>query len=627
MLISGLAALVGCEEVFENRHEVTDNSFEVRTDIQWDSQHMAYAMNLTLSKGVEGEYQFSYNIDSLPGLSLMDMSRTEVKSGSTLTLGEKTAISFLLPELSSAVKHSLNMEFSKEGISRKYEITLPEGQKTIFSISVNPSADLDRSLLTVTGGDESSRTSYLLSFQIDGQSTGSVKYQGTAVEKNISIDFSKSDSFIFELPALDPGQHSVTVTAQSQYSSCSETAIFSEPSRFIYEAWVEWDAEYMANTLAVELLQGEEGEYKLDYEISGGELPEDVASQVNNLSFLSGSAFPSGSTVELKRKAPTYFLIPSHVVGSDYSVRVILSNDELVKAETVSLANTSNDIIDVEVDASDKYTYSLVKLTNLRGDEATAYKVSFKLDGKPLEGVKYNNATVKTSIDINFLSKWEHSFELPYLAYGSHTLTVVIASSRTTREFTRTFKEPKRKSTTLALAYNSYSGQLTMASDYNPYSTNFSVSASVTVKGSVTYRHTQAIGIADPQTVNFTETAEASVKITPGITAAAIDSGALKKALDKVFSNTRTDAANWIGNGNARTLHADIKSVDIKFTIHSLGANEGCTPVKITPTSSSSFPIKYTYTGDTWNNNSGYVKTISPTFTINGKSASSITEL
>ncbi len=627
MLVSWLAVLTGCEEVFENRHEVIDNSFEVRTDIQWNPQHMAYSMNLTLSKGIDGEYLFSYNIDSLPSLRLLDMNRTEVKSGSMLSLSGKTAISFLLPELAASGRHSLNMEFSKDGISRKYEVNLPDRQKTIFSVSVNPSADLDRTLLTVAGGDESSKTSYQLSFLIDGQSTGSVKYQGTAVEKSISIDFSKSDSFIFELPALDPGQHSVTVTAQSQYSSHSETAIFSEPSRFIYDAWVEWDAEYMANRLGIELLQGEEGAYRLDYEISGGNLPEDIASQVNNLSFMSGSVFPSGNPIELKRKTPSYFILPSHVHGSDYGIKVILSNDELVKAETVSLANTSNDIISVEVDASDKYTYSLVKLTNLRGEEATTYKVSFKLDGKPLEGVKYKSAEIKSSVDINFLSAWEHSFELPYLAYGSHTLTVVIASTKTTREFEQTFKEPKRKSTTLELAYNSYSGQLTLASDYNPYSTNFSVSASITVKGSVTYRHEQAIGIADPQTENFTQTAEASVKITPGITAVTIDNGALKKALDKVFGNTRTDAANWIGNGNARTLHADIKSVDIKFTIHSLGANEGCTPVKITPTSSSSFPIKYTYTGNTWNNNSGYVKTVSPTFTINGKSAASITEL
>ncbi len=626
-LISVIIALTGCESLFESRHEVVDNSFEIKTDIAWNAEHMTYSVSLSLAKGVKGEYDFVYNIDSVNTLMLMDTNRTEVKSGTILNLNGKEAVTFMLPYLSDDSKHSLNMEFTKESITRSYSIALPEGGKSIFTVKVNPSVDLERTLLSVTGSEESSKASYLMSFQIDGKQSTSVKYQGAPVEKGVNVDFAKSNTYIFEMPALDPGQHSVTVTALSQFSSHSVSEHFSEPNRFIYEAYVEWNAEYMANMLKINLLQGIEGSYRLDYRIDGGTLPEEVASKVNYLTYLSGSMLANGSNIDLRKNTPSVFLLPAHACGSDYSISLTLSNDELTKTEKVDLSNLSDKILSIDVDASDKYTYSLVKLTNLRGDEASSYKVSFKLDGTPLEGVKYNNTAVKGSIDINFQSKWEHTFELPYLAYGSHTLAVTIASSKTSKEFTATFKEPKRKSTTLNLAYNSYTGQLTVASDYNPYSTNFSISASVTVKGSITYRHTQAIGIADPQTVYFTETAESTIKLVPGITAAAIDGGVLKKTLDKVFNNTRTDAANWLGNGNARTLNADITSVELRFTIHSLGANEGCTPVKITPTVKTSFPVKYTYKGTTWNHNSGYVNTLYPTYTINGKSASSISEL
>ena len=39
--------------------------------------------------------------------------------------------------------------------------------------------------------------------------------------------------------------------------------------------------------------------------------------------------------------------------------------------------------------------------------------------------------------------------------------------------------------------------------------------------------------------------------VTPGITAVTVDKGLLKGLMDKVFGNTRVDASNFIGNGNA----------------------------------------------------------------------------
>ncbi len=624
--ICAFLSLVGCDTVMNPSHEVSDNSFEVKTAIEWNAERMSYVANISLAKGEPGEYQFCYNIDSVSTLQIMDMSKSPVKSGSVLNLSKEAPLQFLLPSLNSDAKHSLNMEFSREGVCRKYSVALESGEKAIFTLSVNAAANLQNSILTIKGCEGSSKGQYDISFQIDGKDCKEVMYNGSVVDKGITLDFSIGDTFSFALPSLISGQHTVTVKASTVYNSFSATAVYTEPSRFLFEAKVVWDAEYMANMLIVSLLQGEAGEYALDYEIRGGNLPEEIASKINYLTTVSGDVFSSGSKISLT-KEPVCFLLPSHAEGEAYDIVLKISNDDLSKEKAVNLAGVSNSIIKMEVDALENYTYSQIKLSNLRGEEATSYKVSFKMDGTPLAGVKYNGNEIKSNISVNFQSIWEHKFELPYISFGTHTIEVTISSSKTSRSHSVTFKEPKRKSTTLELAYNSFTGKLTMASDHNPYSTNFSISTSITVKGKVTYRHVQAIGIADPQTEYFTETAEYTIKITPGITASAIDNGVLKKTLDKVFSNTRTDAANWIGNGNARELHADITSVDLKFTIHSLGANEGCTPVNITPKSSSSFPIKYTYTGNTWLQNSGYVKTVSPSFTINGKSATSATEL
>ena len=88
--------------------------------------------------------------------------------------------------------------------------------------------------------------------------------------------------------------------------------------------------------------------------------------------------------------------------------------------------------------------------------------------------------------------------------------------------------------------------------------------------------------------------------------------------MDKVYSNTRVDAANAIGNGNARELHADITSVELKFTVTSGGATAGRTSVVISP--SNSLPVKYLYKGATWLRSANTTQTISPSYTVNGKS-------
>ena len=181
-----------------------------------------------------------------------------------------------------------------------------------------------------------------------------------------------------------------------------------------------------------------------------------------------------------------------------------------------------------------------------------------------------------------------------------------------------TFTEPERKPTQLTFSYNDITGQIMLLSGHNPLQTEFDITLDITVKGQVTYRHKQFFGVADPETVKFTETGQARCSLVPGLTAKTVDSGKLKELMDKVYSNTRVDASNAIGNGNARELHADITSVELKFTITSGGATPGKTSVAIYP--SSYLPVKYLYKSATWLRSANTTQTISPSYTVNGKS-------
>ncbi len=378
---------------------------------------------------------------------------------------------------------------------------------------------------------------------------------------------------------------------------------------------VIWNADHMAYVLNLALSYGEAGEYQMRYTIDGKTSAK--------LKSLSGTDLISGDAVRLSGGTVLSCVIPALPSGK-HSLSMEFERDGVGRSCTVNLPDTGQKAVGVEVSASEDESYTSVTLKSLVGGSAVKYTVSFFLDGQELEGMKYLGNPIGSSIELEFGKGSSHVLEMPYIVSGSHLLLVEVKSDVASESTSISFNEPQRRKTSLKLAYNSYTGRLTLVSDYNPLSTEFTISVGITVKGAVTYRHEQFFGIADPKTEYFTETAQASADIVPGINAVDIDGGALKKVMDNVFGHTKTDAANSIGNGNARTLHTDITSVDLKFTIHSGGEFAGETPVTISPATGKAFPITYQYTGQTWNHSSGYFLVISPTFKVNGMSPSSV---
>ena len=370
---------------------------------------------------------------------------------------------------------------------------------------------------------------------------------------------------------------------------------------------VAFNSEYLSNTLSVRLDSGTEGAYVLNYII-------DTLSTVH-LTTLRGNEVESGDKCDLSLKNPQLFLLPK-LSGDSHTLYMEFEREGVSRRDTVTFKTES--AVAVRMDCSEDLDFTRVILSNRMGSSLTAYEVTFYLDGDLLSGMKYLGSEFGGSIELDFARSESYTFELPYIVSGEHTLRTEISSELGSEISVVTFTEPERKPTQLTFSYNDITGQIMLLSGHNPLQTEFDITLDITVKGQVTYRHKQFFGVADPETVKFTETGQARCSLVPGLTAKTVDSGKLKELMDKVYSNTRVDASNAIGNGNARELYADITSVELKFTITSGGATPGKTSVAIYP--SGYLPVKYLYKSATWLRSANTTQTISPSYTVNGKS-------
>ncbi len=388
---------------------------------------------------------------------------------------------------------------------------------------------------------------------------------------------------------------------------------------FEVSADVAWNAERLAYTLMVSLSSGADGDYVLHYLIDSDPTAKLLSSD--------GRAVETGDRIPLSTKATAILVLPSLPSSTGHSITMEFSREGVSRTVDMDLPDTGRGGIGIRLDSSQELEFSRVVLTNLMGPAVSTYRVTFQLDGEPLTGIKFLSQTFGGSMDLDFARSESYTFELPYLVAGEHILQVDIKSNLGSESSRIVFTEPQRRQTALTIRYNHYSGALTAESAFNPLETAFEFTVGIRVTGSVTYRHRQFLGIADEKTESFSASGEAVSRVTPGAIAASIDGGKLKALLDEVFSHTRTDAANSIGNGNSRTLHPDINTVTLAVSVRSLGDHAGKTAVSLSPGSGANLPIQYTYTGTTWDRSSGFVRVVYPSYTVNGRSPSSITVL
>ena len=411
------------------------------------------------------------------------------------------------------------------------------------------------------------------------------------------------------------------VTAALLLSGCShfDGEITLRSLGFEVGSEVVWNAEYMAYTLRLSLDEGEDGEYAFSYLVDSDPLV--------SLTLPGGGAVASGGEIALKSGGKKIFLLPALAPGKKHTLLMEFSRGGVSRTYSISLPDTSGKGILVRMDTDPELDFSRVILTNSMGPSVTGYSVTFYLDGELLTGIKYMSNTFSGSMEIDFARSESYTFELPYLVSGEHVLKVDVRSSLGSESTRLAFTEPQRRQTALSFSYNDFTGRLMLESAYNPLQTSFDITLDITVRGEVTYRHPLFFGIADPATETFTLTGETTARLVPGLIPAQVDGGRLKALMDGVFSNVRDHAANAIGNGNRKELHADITSVDLAFSIHSLGDYAGRTVVTVSPSSGAGLPITYTYTGETWSHDPGDRAVIHPSLSVNGGSPSSARQL
>jgi len=377
-----------------------------------------------------------------------------------------------------------------------------------------------------------------------------------------------------------------------------------------------WNSDYLSWTLRLSLESGESGDYIFSYIVDSDPLVK--------LRSTGGGAIESGREMSLSDKAGAVLLLPQLTSGKVHTLSMEFTREGVSRTYTLTLPDTAQRGLGVSIDADPEKDFSGVTITSLMGLTVTSYNVTFILDGELLSGIKYMGGTFGGSMDLDFSEAESFFFELPYLLAGEHVLRVEVRSSKGSESSQTSFTEPQRRRTALHFYYNDFSGRLMVESAYNPLNTSFEITSDISVSGTITYRPPQFFGIADPETENFSKSSEASSRVTPGITPVAFDGGRLKALMDEIYSITREDAANAIGNGNRRTLHADITAVTLRLTVHSQGEYAGKVVVTLTPSSGTGFPIKYTYAEETPTRDGGTLQTIYPTYTVNGKSPSSI---
>lgn len=377
---------------------------------------------------------------------------------------------------------------------------------------------------------------------------------------------------------------------------------------------VAFDADYLCSTLSLSLSQGTDGEYTFNYSVDGG--------ATQKLSELGGSAVESGEAVDLSAGNPLVLMLPK--LSGTHKLTMEFTNGSAVRRDTVSFS--AETAVAVQVYAWDSLDFTKVTLIGTAAKGST-YTAAFTLDGETLAGLKRLGVETGGEVEVDFAENSVWTFELPYILPGEHILKVTVSSEQGSETTSVTFTEPDRNPVQLDFAYNDITGEVTLQSPYNPLPTAFDITVDITVKGSVTYRHKQFLGVADPQTETFTESGQAKASLTPGASVTAIDGGLLKSLMDAIYNVTRTDASNAIGNGNARELHADINTVILKFTVASTGAAAGKTSVIIRPRTSATFRILYLYKEQSWNRGANSTATIIPNYTVNGKTASSVNRL
>ena len=204
-------------------YTVNDYSFQMKADIEYDSDNLSHILFLTLMRGSRDEvYTVSYTVDGGHSVKLINESGKELGASFTENFKDATIRSYDLSRADKG-KHTMKMIVSTKDYSQILEIPY-----AVDALPFKIHAEMDTSgssssvlLLTLKEGD--TNTEYNTTITIDGKTVATPK-----------VNFSKNPIYKYSLPTTRPGKHDVAAQITDGYTVEKTSVNYSEPVRHPY---------------------------------------------------------------------------------------------------------------------------------------------------------------------------------------------------------------------------------------------------------------------------------------------------------------------------------------------------------------------------------------------------------
>lgn len=219
--------LLSCGKM-EKGEQVTDLGFEVSAEVSFSAEHLRSVLSLGLSEGTDGEYSFSYTVDSDRTMRLTTERGANVEPGGKMELSRAGRQILLLPKMTGE-GHVVRMEFTREGVTRTCSAVF--SSETAVSVRMDTDESLDFTRVILTNRHGNTVTSYSAAFLLDGERLSGIKHLGKEFGGETELDFARSESCTFELPYIVAGDHDLRVEIRSELGSETTTVPFTEPER------------------------------------------------------------------------------------------------------------------------------------------------------------------------------------------------------------------------------------------------------------------------------------------------------------------------------------------------------------------------------------------------------------
>ena len=201
---------------------VNDYSFQMKADIEYDSDNLSHILFLTLMRGSRDEtYTVSYTVDGGHMVKLYSESGKELGASFSENFKDATIRTY---DLSRAEKgsHTMKMIVSTKDYSQVLEIPY-KVDALPFAIHAEMDASGSGSVLMLTLKEGDTATDYNATIQLDGKTVASPK-----------VNFSKNPIYKYTLPTTRPGKHDVSVQLTDTYTVEKESVSYNEPVRHPY---------------------------------------------------------------------------------------------------------------------------------------------------------------------------------------------------------------------------------------------------------------------------------------------------------------------------------------------------------------------------------------------------------